>query len=286
MSQINCHYVTRFLTTPWELEGRRLEYYDFELGQFGNRRSRYLFAIDGLNSKDEEERLNQLVETPLAIFRDMLVGFSPEEVNVVEDWKVLRALYLLIPFQVARTQDVQQGANVELRRLLDKDDRYLDQLATAASDNLVTCTISLPDQQRLYYPENGFFAFSAPDLMVKSNFGFAVPLGPTVALIAIPKSTDRDRLAALCGSNCLLLSASVGPTSGGRRVVVHPDLLDGHAKSEIEETLNFHRTLCTKHLSLTARFHDDFRKIDSIAGYPMYAPYLSSFIRPALAQKR
>jgi hypothetical protein len=63
---LNCHFVSRFLTKPWEFGQRRLHFYDVKTGRFGEKSSRYLFSRRGSNSGNIERRLDQLVETPLS----------------------------------------------------------------------------------------------------------------------------------------------------------------------------------------------------------------------------
>lgn len=44
MGTINCHFVTRSFTEPWELKNRKLKYFDFTLKQLGEDDSLTLFA--------------------------------------------------------------------------------------------------------------------------------------------------------------------------------------------------------------------------------------------------
>lgn len=54
----NCHYISRFLTKPWEFGERQLRYYDFDEDKFDTKSSRSLFAEDGLNAQQVESWLS------------------------------------------------------------------------------------------------------------------------------------------------------------------------------------------------------------------------------------
>jgi hypothetical protein len=71
---INSHFVSRFLTQPWEHGQRMLWYYDFDDNRIRSQSSRSLFATKGANSADVELRLNQLVESPIAGARSQFEG--------------------------------------------------------------------------------------------------------------------------------------------------------------------------------------------------------------------
>lgn len=61
----NCHYISRFLTRPWEDDQRQLHFYDFDTGTFGVKSSKNLFAESQLNSPTVETWLRDVLETPL-----------------------------------------------------------------------------------------------------------------------------------------------------------------------------------------------------------------------------
>jgi hypothetical protein len=60
MPELNCHFVSRFLTRPWEYDQRRLWYFDFDRKQVCSRSSETLFAAKGTNSLAVEQRLNRI----------------------------------------------------------------------------------------------------------------------------------------------------------------------------------------------------------------------------------
>ena len=53
----NCHFVSRFLTKPWELRDRRLHYYDFDRDVFDESPSKTLFAEEEINTQPVEDWL-------------------------------------------------------------------------------------------------------------------------------------------------------------------------------------------------------------------------------------
>ena len=63
---INCHFVSRFARKPWEFGPRWLWYFDFERDGIYRASSETLFAVAGENTREVEERLNTLIETPIS----------------------------------------------------------------------------------------------------------------------------------------------------------------------------------------------------------------------------
>ena len=63
----NCHYISRFITKPWEFEDRRgkgqLCYYDFDTDTFESRFAKTLFAETDLNSSVVETWLTEVLES-------------------------------------------------------------------------------------------------------------------------------------------------------------------------------------------------------------------------------
>jgi hypothetical protein len=97
------HYISRFLTRRWEVEpGRLLHFFDFESGEFGDERSKLLFADDDLHARETGERLNQLVEQPVAQLLRQLEKDPRATLADPDDWKTYRALAALFLLQSQR----------------------------------------------------------------------------------------------------------------------------------------------------------------------------------------
>ena len=92
MPDLNSHFVSRFLTKPWEFGQRRLWYYDFDRQDIFHCSSKRLFARRGSSSPEMERRLNELVESPLSGFIQTLTVKSPPGAAEIYDWPLVRAL--------------------------------------------------------------------------------------------------------------------------------------------------------------------------------------------------
>jgi len=73
----NCHYISRFLTRPWEFGQRQLRYYDFDDDRFSRRSSETLLSQNNLNSPAVETWLRDVLETPLGSARPRLAAGDP-----------------------------------------------------------------------------------------------------------------------------------------------------------------------------------------------------------------
>jgi hypothetical protein len=57
MTELNCHFISRFLTKQWEFGKRQLHFYNVRKHRFEHMSSKNLFARPGLNSKILEARI-------------------------------------------------------------------------------------------------------------------------------------------------------------------------------------------------------------------------------------
>ena len=121
----NCHYVSRFLTKPWEFEDRRLWYYDFDSGTFDRASSRSLFAEDEINSPEVETWLGEILEAPLSRARPQLIKADP---RALDDWQFFRAAVLMLWLQGFRASSVEEL----------EDRRHLDEIARLPIPHLDT----------------------------------------------------------------------------------------------------------------------------------------------------
>ncbi len=77
-----------------------------------------------------EKRLNELVETPLSRAITSLTDHSSDGRGVVQDWRVIRALHLLLLLQATRLPDVQPP--LESEEILRWDHTKIDQMVDTA----------------------------------------------------------------------------------------------------------------------------------------------------------
>jgi hypothetical protein len=120
------HWVSQFLTTPWEVNTKReLVFFDFAAGHLGRPTpSKRLFRENRKRPADLEERLNSLIETPFSQARDILLATGDVQ---IDEWKTYRALVLLVMMQPARTHASIVRNDDWLAKLL-VSDKEVDQL--------------------------------------------------------------------------------------------------------------------------------------------------------------
>jgi hypothetical protein len=130
MPGLNCHFVSRFLTRPWEYGQRQLSFFDFADGAVRSWSSRSLFAAAGVNSPGVETRLNQVIETPIsgAIAELVVTQVGLEEFL---QWPLFRALSLLLMLQPLRSSGLAEPAE-RLEETITRTDAELDDLTQAA----------------------------------------------------------------------------------------------------------------------------------------------------------
>jgi hypothetical protein len=96
------HFVSQFLTKPWEVENRNLWFYDFQAKKIQKVPTKELFSEVGLHSVAAGQRLNSIVETPLSANMAALTGDESGNSIGIDNWKLFRALVLLFPLQPIR----------------------------------------------------------------------------------------------------------------------------------------------------------------------------------------
>jgi hypothetical protein len=151
MNGLNCHFVSRFLTRPWEHGQRELSYYDFDRNELRSASSRSLFAISGAHPPAVEKRLNQVVEIPIANAMARLVDTNDE----LLEWPLFRAVSLLLMLQPLRSS-LRPVDNERLAETVTRPAAELDEFARAAAASYLTLVLSLlghlPFAQNLQWP--------------------------------------------------------------------------------------------------------------------------------------
>lgn len=170
-NNINCHFVTRSLTQPWELENRRLKYFDFSLDRIDEADSKTLFALENLNSGEVESRLNKLVEEPISRFKmDLLKSDDPASIG---RWATYRALWLYFLIQAPRFAKISligEKQEADFDRILSKDESYLDMLVQARQEDNHIRIFRLPEGNVMVFPQIGYFAFPVEDAGCVTGF--------------------------------------------------------------------------------------------------------------------
>jgi hypothetical protein len=189
----NDHYISRFLTGPWEDDPKRrkLHYYDFASGTFPRPvSSKNLFAAAGLHSKTTGDRLNQLIESPVSKYRTaLLAGNSNAWNQPSQDWTLFRALVALIRLQPQRLLDRYSPGEraYTLDEMITKGESLLDFIATETQKEHVLIQVELPSSHSpLYFTEGVYF----PIPLMGTAPILAVPVTPRIFIATPEKDYD------------------------------------------------------------------------------------------------
>ena len=219
----NDHYISRFLTKPWEVGQRRLHYYDFSQGTFGEASSESLFADEGLHAEATGKLLSRLVESPVSNYRAQVLR-SSDGVALVDtrDWRVYRGLVGLTWLQVQRLLDASaERVTMTLDALLAQGEVVLDEMARLATEHHVLLGVTVPSKERLFFTETAYFPIpfvGAPPIL-------GVPLSPRHFVALAPKSYDEQQLEEWLRTESTITAFSLGVGEGARKVVLPPDVL-------------------------------------------------------------
>jgi hypothetical protein len=219
------HWVSQFLTTPWEVNAKReLVFFDFAAGHLGRPTpSKRLFRENRARPAELEDRLNALIETPFSQARDTLLATGDVQ---IDEWKVYRALVLLVMMQPARThaRTVRNDDWLEQLLVSDQEVDHLVQLYMQGR-RLVRIGSILPEHA-LFYPDGGIFGFLTRDAgcLTEWAWGFAIPVTPSIAFASISETADWEWLRAASQTTSHLQGFSLAGLPDAR-VVLPPGLV-------------------------------------------------------------
>jgi hypothetical protein len=219
----NDHYISRFLTKPWEVGQRQLWFYDFETDRFDWQSSESLFAAEGLHSKETGDRLNQLIETPVSRYRAATLAGGEFAIGPDKDWKLFRALVALLRLQPQRHADKEREPDRKftLDNLIAGGENFLDYMASEINKDYVLIGATLRNgAYEMCFTDAVYF----PIPMIGSEPILAVPLTPG-HFIALPrKSYQKRALEDWLASESSMSAFSVGLGGTAKKVVVPPGL--------------------------------------------------------------
>ena len=262
---LNSHFVSRFLTTPWEHGQRRLWYYDFERDRIFSASSKSLFARLGANSDEVEGRLNLLVESPISKARDQLSA-SGKDVSPDLQWPLYRALAMLLFLQPFRAAGGAGGAAASqaLEETILRPNEQLDALAQDVSTRWQLTRITVHPRAPLLYPSAGYFPLVAPPLGDgPCPVALAIPLSPIHALVGVPTDMKPEQLAYWTVNGAGVLSNwSVGHRSPV--VVIPPCLVDTVPHTDLALGFRESRTALATSIGLCADAARLLRQMDDV----------------------
>lgn len=267
MADLNCHFVSRFLTKPWEFGKRQLHFYDVSRRRFDHKSSKNLFARVGLNSGEIEKRLNNLIETPIGEVIGELAKSARPDGYPIDRWPTYRAMVLLFPFQVARvSQNPEPG--FDLATLCNWPEEKLNELTRAYQQKYRFITVRSHPGCPFYYPSKGYFIIPLAFASAMEPTAIAVPLTEKWAVASVPAEvTDqqlRDFLTYAGGG--LASNASAGTNSD--RVVIHPSVMTSGNEENIRQHIEETQQRNLRHTQDVLRFHRDTVAMFAEAGIP------------------
>lgn len=220
--ELNCHYVSRFLTKPWQFGQAMLWYYDFDSKRIRKKSSQSLFAEVSRNTPEMETRLNKLIETPISNAIQTLVPSGDMKGIEIGEWGLFRALNLLLWLQWSRGSE--DGLHrFSLEEVLSWDETTLDQFVMACQETHRIVGVRGDPRAPLCYPSDGLFAVPARKQCGLYEGAYAIPLTEQYAVAMVPCDVDMAEFRATYQGGYLAMS-SVGSTAS--RVVIHPSVIE------------------------------------------------------------
>lgn len=263
MNELNCHFVSRFLTKPWEFGHRQLWYYDFDRKQIENKSSKTLFAQAGRNTGEIEKRLNELIETPISNAITKLVPSGAIDNVEIREWPQFRALNLLLLLQCSRASDKEPHRS-KLGEALSWDETTLDKLVRACQQNHIIVGLRGHSGAPLCYPSHGFFAMPIQQPSGSYTAIYAIPLTEYFAVAKVPRDVNMDATfqTITCGQGGYVSSSSVGTTAS--RVIIHPSVIDSHGAATAARMIEDARENVLQMFSLCGEVKKLDREMDEI----------------------
>ena len=264
MDELNCHFVSRFLTKPWEFEERQLWYYDFDRKRIEKRSSETLFAEVGRNTAEIEKRLNELIETPISNAITTLVRSGAIDNVEILECRLFRALNLLLLLQWSCASEKESHRSM-LGHTLSWDEATLDQLVLACQQTHMILGLRGHPQAPLCYPSHGFFGI--PVRRQSGSFApiYAIPLTEHFAVARVPRDVKIDDIlqTITCGTGGLFSNSSVGITAS--RVIIHPSVMKAHGAATAAQMIENARKQVLERFSLCGEISKLDREMDEIA---------------------
>lgn len=259
---MNCHFVSRFLTKPWEFGQRQLWYYDFGHKKIEKKSSKTLFAQVGKNTAEIEKRLNELVETPISNAITTLAPSGAIDNVEIREPRLFRALNLLLLLQGSRASD-KESHRSKLEQALSWDEKTLDQLALAGQHTHMIVGLRGHPGAPFCYPSHGFFAIPIRQQSGAFTAIYAIPLTEYLAVAEVPRDVNmKDTFQTItCLQGGYVSNSSVGTTAS--RVIVHPSVIEAHGAATAVRMIEDARknalevfSLCNERNQLDREMHE------------------------------
>ncbi len=263
MDELNCHFVSRFLTKPWESGQRQLWYYDFDRKQIENKSSKTLFAQAGRNTSEIEKRLNELIETPISNAITTLLPSGAIDNVEIREWPLFRALNLLLLLQCSRVSD-KESHRSKLGEALSWNETTLDHLVLTCQQAHIIVGLRGHPGAPFCYPSHGFFAMPIRQQSGSFTAIYAIPLTEYFAVARVPRDVNMDDTfqTITCHQGEFVSNSSVGTTAS--RVIIHPSVIEAHGTATAARMIENARKEVLTLFSLCGEINTLDREIDEI----------------------
>jgi len=263
MNERNCHFVSRFLTKPWEFGQRQLYYYDFDNEQIQTNSSKSLFAEVGTNTAEIEQRLNELIETPISNAITKLVPSEAIDIVEIDEWPLFRALNLLLLLQWSRASD-KEPYRSRVREALSWDDTTLDQLVNVCQQRYMVFGLRGHPRAPLCYPSHGLFPLPIRHQSGSYSAIYAIPLTENYAVARVPRDVNMDDVfQTITCQGGYLTSSSVGTTAS--RVIIHPSVIEAFDGTTVAGKIEEFRNGARKMFALCSEIKKIDQEMDEIS---------------------
>lgn len=243
---MNCHYVSRFLTKPWETQGRQLTYFDFSTGKIDSCSSEYLFSRENSNTADQENFLNRFIETPLGEIQKIADG---DLKNL--KWRVFRAMYLLFMYQAPRyfgSQGVEFADFYEF--LFSVSEASLDGYISEVAKDFSIMKWTIPSREEIFFPELGVFPIPVKTIHPSIiDFALCIPVTTKTILALTPNSADKTHIENIINSEQVMMSFSIGIVDFTDKVVIPPNFIAVFPESDLIQGILKSREKCSEYMS-------------------------------------
>lgn len=248
MDELNCHFVSRFLTKPWEFSQRQLWNYDFDRKQIEEKSSKSLFAEVGRNTAEIEKCLNELIETPISNAITTLVPSGAIDNVEIGEWRLFRALNLLLLLQWSRASE-KESHRSKLGQALSWDETTLDELVLACQQTHIVVGLRGDPRAPLCYPSHGLFAVPIRQQSGSFTAIYAIPLTEYYAVARVPRNVNLDDVfQTITCQGGYLSNSSVGTTAS--KVIIHPSVIEAHGAATAVQMIEEARKGVLKMFSL------------------------------------
>lgn len=235
------HFVQRAVIKHWSTllpNGKfdnRVYVYDFSDGSLRRRPTKKVYSKEGLNSPELEQRVTELIDTPLAKFaqkdfsRRLSGGPAP-----TTDGAAWRAVGISSIIQLARFSDGSGKTTDALQKMLSMNDGQLNTIAKRHYDNHMVGTCSVGTNVNIFLPETGWYLFPAMTVENRIVWGQALPITPMTVLFSVP-----GKVAMAANSFTLNSMATFSVTVGqfSKKVVVAAAIVASHGADRIRKEI-------------------------------------------------